>query len=64
MLLVYVGRENACKTHGKADICAEGTSVACAECQCLKRALQLRAGKEGSREEGDGDGGERGDNKM
>ena len=50
MPLVYVGRENtcdACKTHGKADICAEGTGVACTECQCLKGRCSFVQGKWG-----------------
>ena len=51
MPLVYVGQENACdacKTHGKADICVEGTSVACAECQCLKGHCSFVQGRRGA----------------
>ena len=51
MPLVYVGRENACdacKTHGKANICAEGTGVACAECQRLKGRCSFVQGKQGA----------------
>ena len=50
-LPVYVGRENACdacKTHGKADICAEGTGVACAECQHLKGHCSFAQGRRGA----------------
>ena len=49
--LVYVGWENtcdACKTHGKADICTEGTGVACAECQRLKGHCSFAQGKRGA----------------
>ena len=51
MPLVYVGRENACdacKTHGKADICAEGTGAACAECQRLKGCCSFAQGRRGA----------------
>ena len=49
--LVYVGQENACdacKTHGKADICAEGTGAACAECQRLKGHCSFAQGRRGA----------------
>ena len=49
--LVYMGCENTCntcKTHGKADICAEGTGVVCAECQCLKGHCSFMQGKWGA----------------